>query len=779
MANRRLVLTRGAAPVARRFDARTLALTGLVLPAALGMSGTALGKDTSDTSKGTPALEEVVVTATRRQMSILEVPQSITALSESTLVDSGFDNLSSFAGMVPSMNFTERGPGRTAITIRGVSADPGTQSVSTVGIYVDEVAITTDDQNSQADVRTFDLNRVEVLRGPQGTLYGEGAMGGVVRYITNKPDASAFSGTVDMAGASITGGDNDYSVNAAVNIPIVEDTLAIRLVGLYRDQGGYIDNPQIGAENFNSAKIKGGRASILWNATDKLSFTAMAMVNRIDVGGDNITNGGSETTFTAAALNPRTDDYDLYSLTATYQFAGFDLTSVTGYSRRQSVAQSVDSALALQYFVIPYSAPFSDVVPTSSTYLASVDNKNFTQELRAVSTGDGPFKWTAGLWYRKGDFENIGSRQVVPTLTYGGNGDLSTIGVPINLGPNPLGGPLGEPIPGSLHTDPSTSTFRNKAVFGEVSYDFNPQWGMLLGGRYFKETRGTDAPVGTGVINELLTLFGLAQPIDDEFSITAFTPKATVTYKPGEHSLTYLTFASGVRSGGRNGQVAPVRGNACPEFYQEDSTNNFEIGGNTEALDGRMVITGAVFYTKWNDLQVLFFDPTTFTSCKDNAGTAHTAGIELAVTTRLAEGLTLGIDGNYIEAELDEDIPGADSPTAVIPKGTRLPNVPKYKFGANLQYVWPWFGDWGGLFNVNFSTVGDSTAALEPGVRGSLEQPAYTIANARFGIQNGRWGAFVFVNNLTDEFAVFADDTFGGIHRNQPRTVGINLRANF
>jgi len=731
-------------------------------------------------------LEEVVITATRRSENLLDVAQSIGVLTDDFFEDTAFESLSQFAGQVPGLNFTERGPGQTSINIRGISADPGTQSVSTVGVYIDDVALTNDDQNSQADIRAFDLERVEILRGPQGTLYGEGAVGGVVRYITKKANSEEFEGALELSLGSINGGEETTSVNAMLNIPLIQDKLALRLVGMRRDMGGYIDNPVLGAEDFNSADISTGRASLVWDATDKLSMSAMAIFNRIDVDGDNITRGGGESEFIAPALNPREDDYDLYSLTLNYEAEAYSITSVTGYSRRESSKTTVESDLALLFFVQPISAFFSDVAPTQSIFVFNEDNKNFTQEIRVVSTTESPLQWTAGLWYRDGDFENEANRHTSPTLTYGGNGDLTPlIGFPIVLGPNPLGGPAGEPIPGGFSQDPSTSTFENTAVFGEVSYDLNDQFEILLGGRWFKETRGSQSPIGTGGLNEafqlLDALFGLppAEPTDDEFEITAFTPKATLTYRHDEDTMTYLTYGEGVRSGGRNGQQSVVLGQSCREFYDEDTTSSFELGLKKSSSDGRMSLEAATFYTDWKDLQVLFFNPETFDSCTENAGSAHSLGAEISFTALITDGLTFNLNGSWTEAELDEDLIGADSLGSVIPKGTQLPNVPEYKVGASVVYEWDLFTDWTGKFNANISAVGDSKAALEPGVRGDLEQPSYTISNVSVGMQNGDLGVHLFVNNLTDEYAVFADDTFGGIHRNQPRTVGIILRAGF
>lgn len=729
-------------------------------------------------------LEEVIVTATRRSKRLLDVAQSIGVLTDQYLKDSAFDNLAEFAGQVPGLNFTERGPGRTAITVRGISADPGTGSVSTVGIYIDDIAMTNDDQNAQADIRTFDLERIEVLRGPQGTLYGEGAMGGVIRYITKKPNLSSMEGAMEVSAGIIDGGDEVYGVNGAISIPLIDDKMAVRLVGVYRDIGGYIDNPVLGADNFNSSEILSARANLLWDVSDTLSLEAMAMISRIEVDGDNITRGGAEDEFIAPALNPRDDDYDLYSFTVRYSAPWFDLASVSGFSKRTSSATTVDSDIAIQGFVQPISAFFSDVVPTESLFVLDEENENFTQELRLVSNGESNFQWTAGVWYRNGDFENVANRTTKAKLTYGGNGDLSPFGVPFSLGPNPLGGPVGGAISGEFQSDPSTTNFENISVFGEVSYAFGEHFELLLGGRWSEETRGVKSPLGTGGLNESIVLInslvGLPNEVtDEEFSNEFFTPKATLSYQPTDDQMYYMTYAEGVRSGGRNSESVIVRGNRCGKNYDEDTTTNYELGMKMSGMEGRLQLDASLFYIDWEDLQVLFFDADTFDSCIDNAGTAHSMGGEVAVTALLTDNLTLSVSGTMIEAELDEAIPGADSGDALIGKGTRLPNVPEYKVAASVHYERPISDDWIGQFNYNINSVGDSTAALEPGVRGDLEQPSYIISNLRVGVVKNDLAIHLFVDNLTDEYAVYADDTFGGIHRNQPRTAGVSLRYDF
>lgn len=715
--------------------------------------------------------EEVVVTATRRNERLMEVPQSITALTSKTLADLGADAFSGYARHVPSLDFVEFSPGQTRITVRGVSAEEG---VATTSYYIDEIAVTSPGQNAQPDVRLFDIERVEVLRGPQGTLYGEGSMGGTIRVITKKPNPNQFEGEVYLSGATIKGGSEDYAANAMLNIPLVEDKAALRAVGLYRKQGGWIDNVFPGAEekDTNSAESYTGRLSLLLRPTEDFTITGMAIFNRLDTDNNNVTNMGHD--LSLPALNPRSDDYDLYNVTVNYDFGFATLTSASSYAKRDASRRFTDSQAALDFFNVFFTFvyPITGGAYTIDQSLVFLDDggDSFTEEVRLVSNSEGRLKWTLGGFYRDSDSSSSVYRVTTPAFVFGpGNG---------------VGGTVGEEVPGGIFTSASESTTKSLAFFGEATYAITPEVDFTAGIRWFQEkTDLLSATSGAFVFNPMTGSFVLPDILDDAKS-DDFTPKASIAYHPNNNTLVYFTVARGYRSGGANllSDVIP----AAQNRFKPDTTINYELGGKFTLLDGKVTLIGALYYIDWKDLQIFDFDATFGLGYISNAGKAHSQGIELEIVTRPTDRLTLTFAGNLTEAELDVDIPGANYAIdgSIIEKGSRLPNVPKYKFGAIAEYVFPINASLNGVIIGDVALVGDSYSRMEAGVNealglGNSHQRSYGIGNMRAGVQAENWAFQVFVTNIWNEFADLGDDNFGGFHRNQPRTIGADFRFNF
>lgn len=714
------------------------------------------------------SFEEIIVTATRRNERLMEVPQSITALTSKTLADLGADAFSGYARHVPSLDFIEFSPGQTRITVRGVSAEEG---VATTSYYIDEIAVTSPGQTAQPDVRLFDIERVEVLRGPQGTLYGEGSMGGTIRVITNKPNPNQFEGEIYLSGATVKGGSEDYAANAMLNIPLVEDKVALRAVGLYRKQGGWIDNVFPGAEekDTNSAESYTGRVSLLIRPTEDLSVTGMAIFNRLDTDNNNVTNMGHD--LSLPALNPRSDDYDLYNVTVNYDFGFATLTSASSYAKRDASRRFTDSQAALDFFNFIFS-PITGGAYTIGQSLVFLDDggDSFTEEVRLVSNSEGRLKWTLGGFYRDADSNSSVYRVTTPAFTFGAG--------------NLLGAPVGDEVPGGIFTSASESTTKSLAFFGEATYAVTPEVDFTVGMRWFQEkTDLLSATSGAFVFDPGTGSFVLPDVLDDAKS-DDITPKASIAYHPNDNTLVYFTVARGYRAGGANLLSDVI--SAAQNRYKPDTTINYELGGKFTLLDGKVTLIGALYYIDWKDLQIFDFDATFGLGFISNAGKAHSQGIELEIVTRPTERLTLTFAGNLTEAELDVDIPGANYAIdgSLIEKGTRLPNVPKYKFGAIAEYVFPINASLNGVIVGDVALVGDSYSRMEAGVNealglGNSHQRSYGIGNLRAGVQAENWAFQVFVTNIWNEFADLGDDNFGGFHRNLPRAIGADFRFNF
>ncbi|MFC7049467.1 TonB-dependent receptor [Emcibacter nanhaiensis] len=733
----------------------------------LALVGTAYGADGDVENEEEFAFDEIVVTANRRSQRLLEVPQSISALTGTHLEELGADNFSDYARFVPGLDFVEFSPGQTRMTIRGVSGEVG---VSTVSYYIDEISITAMDQGAQPDFKMFDIERVEVLRGPQGTLYGEGSMGGTIRVITKKPNTTEFEGAVDATFGMIKDGGEDYSVSGMLNVPVVEDKLAIRAVGLYRDSGGWIDNILPGAEqeDTNSAETYAARVSARFQATDDLTITAMGIFNRLDTDNNNVVNDGEDVAL--AALNPRSDDYDLYSLTIDYDFGGFTLTSASSYTQRDTAIRYTDAPGTLAFFdtfFVPITG--GEYSFTQSLVYIATDSEAFTQEVRLVSDNDSRLTWTLGGFYRDYEIQNSAYRVSTPDFTFGAG--------------NLLGETPGELVPGGVFTSATTTKLENIAIFGEASYEITDKLDVTVGLRWFQEKQDIVDSTSGALVYTPASGFTLPYVLDNN-KIDDFTPKATLSYTASENAMMFFTVARGYRSGGAN-LLADVLPNA-QNRYKNDSTINYEVGGKFTLADGRLTVIAAAYYIDWKDLQISDFDANFGVGYISNAGSAHSAGLELEIVAQPTDRLTLTFAGNISEAELDEDIPGANFSTegTIIESGSRLPNVPKYKFGGTAQYVYPINDELNMVFHGDVSFVGESFSRLEAGVNegigfGDSVQPSYAVGNVSVAVAAENWTATLFVENVWDEFAALGDDNFGGFHRNKPRTVGINLKYDF
>jgi iron complex outermembrane receptor protein len=712
--------------------------------------------------------EEIVVTAGRREEKLMSVPQSISALTDARLAELGADNFSDYARFVPGLDFVEFAPGQTRITLRGVSAEVG---ASTVSYYIDEISITSGDQSAQPDFKMFDIERVEVLRGPQGTLYGEGSMGGTIKVITRKPDATEFAGAIDMTAGTIRTGGEEYAVSGMLNVPIVTDKLAVRAVGMYRNSDGWIDNVLPGSEqkDTNSSEIYGVRVAVRFTPTENLTFTGTSIFNRLRTDNNNVVNRGAD--IATPALSPRDDDYDLYGLTVDYEFPGVTLTSATSYSKRDTAIRLTDSVAALDYF----NSVFGPITGGAYTITGSLvfladQGKSFTQEVRLVSDNDSRFSWTVGGFYRDAKGTSSVYRVTTPDFTFG----------PGNL----LGATPGDVVPGGIYTSATRVKTEDIAIFGEATYRLTDAIEVTGGLRWFQEKQNFVGATSGALVFDPGTGSFVQPDVLDNNKIDDMTPKATISYTPNQNALIFFTAARGYRAGGVNllADILP----AAQNRYKNDATMNYELGGKFTFADGRITLTGAVYYIDWSDLQVTDFDATLGIGYISNAGSAHSMGAELELLAKPTDRLTLSLSGNITEAELDSDVPGANFAVdgSVIEKGTRLPDIPRYKFGATAQYVYPLSSTLNLVLHGDASFVGNSYSRLEAGVNealglGNSKQPAYAIGNLRAGIEAERWSATLFINNVWDEFAALGDDNFGGFHRNQPRTLGINLKYDF
>lgn len=729
-------------------------------------------------------IEEVVVTATKRAVSVQDVPVAMQAFTAETLENMGADQVDGYYRMVPNFAVVDRGAGGKLYSIRGISTGLVTQGASTVGVYIDEMPISA--AGFQPDPRLFDIDRVEVLRGPQGTLYGEGSIGGTVRMITPRPDPSAFAGKADVSWQSTADGDPGYKLNGMLNLPLVNDVLALRVSGLYHDLGGYIDRidmpsgvtldvgallglppgvipvlgtgPLPGKQDINDEVTSSGRAALLWNATERLTFEASFMKQSLDADGRNTSVAGVagvgelETNFVQA--EKVTDDFDLGNLTVSYDLGWARLFSSTStYERTRDITSDTND---LGEAIFPTAK-----LPGSGTFTTELQDMT-SEELRLSSTGDGPLSWIAGYFYV--DKDN-GFEQIIVDDYGVFVGFMQILGLPVTNARQLLD-----------QTGRQEET--QHALFGELTYKLTEKLSATVGLRWF------DIDQRDTLVNNDINILGLG--LTDGVSETGESDsvlKFNVNYRASDDVLLWATASQGFRIGGTNTTPGIPDENRT---YGSDTLWNYEVGARTSWYDNRLVLNGALYHIDWSDIQLALPLGTAFGTI--NAGQARIIGAELELQARPAAGLDLALAAGYNDGELTEDTPGAPAGPNPGFKGDRLPGVPRLNLAASAQYTFPLSsGGLDGFGRMDYSYTGASTTTFNDlstanGLPSNFNPGAYGLLNLRLGVQSERWTAALFVENATDERAELLIDNAAvaqRITRNRPRTFGMNVRYNF
>jgi iron complex outermembrane receptor protein len=736
-------------------------------------------------------LEEVVVTAEKRESTVQKTPISITVFSGPELQAQGISDLTAVAQETPGVSFKTSGPGQTEFEMRGLTSTGGESP--TVGFYLDETALTPPAmaQNGKVvvDPNLFDLNRVEILRGPQGTLYGSGSMGGTIKLVTNQPDTKNFAAAVEGIPSGTDGGGFNHTENGMINIPIVSDLAALRLVVTDKVVQGWISRDVLSPfppETNNSATrgnvaaapisesfpesnwetLRGGRATLLVTPTDRLSITGGVLYQRINQGGPNTIDvpPGDEAHYQPFNVaEPFDDTFTLYSLTVKYSFDDFQVTSATAnWNRTQFQTQDISEAMQDYiggFFGPPASFPYSPtatVTEGGGTFYGlgagSISEQDYTQqfsqELRVASTGDGALQWLGG-----GYFSHFHATSHVysyyPVANDGFDGDFGTT----NLADNHR----------ALQLD-------QYALFGESSYQFPDHLKATVGLRYFLYHSDSATSVsGVSANGTSATLLGLAQN-------SGVTPKFNLAYLPTDDLTIYGTVSKGFRPGGPNSPI-PSPCPPAPGQFGPDSVWSYELGEKARMINSRVSINGDVYYENWSNIQQEVAPPCGF-KFTTNAGKAKVYGAELEVGVILAPGLSISQNGGFTHATNSTTVP-----LAGVVAGQRLLDVPEFTANTSLSYKYPLDNSLNVIARAT-NTYVDSIQDLTYG-RNSL--PPYDIVGARAGLETDRWSAVLFVDNATDKIALLSDtgalsaniSILNRVTTNQPRTIGADLNFRF
>jgi outer membrane receptor protein involved in Fe transport len=764
--------------------------TALLGSAGLSLSAAAAPGDApAPTVAPSDQLAEVVVTAEKRESTVQKTPISITALEGGALQAQGLNDMTSVAQQVPGVSFKTSGPGQTEFEMRGLTSTGGESP--TVGFYLDDAVLTpaamAQNGKTVIDPSLFDLNRVEVLRGPQGTLYGAGSMGGTIKLVTNQPDPHAFGADVQAILSDTTsGGGFNHTENAMVNLPFGNDTMALRLVGTDKRINGWIDRvvvspfpvevnnstqrgdvantpPSEVIHHSNTETLRGGRASLLLQATDRFSITLGFMHQSIDQDGPNTIdspplNEAHYQPFDVA--EPFSDIFNLYTLTAKYNFDAFQLVSATAYWDRQQ-NQTQDISEAMQYYIggffgPPAAWPFGanqTVTEAGNTWYGfgpgtiSEDDytRQFSEELRLTSTGSGPLQWLVGGYY-----SSYGATSHVYSYY-----PVSNVGFDADFGTN------------NLADNHRKLDIDQYAAFGEVSYLMSNHLKATLGARYYEYHSDSVTSVsGVSANGTNLPLSGRAQN-------SGVTPKLNLAYIPDDSTTIYATISKGFRPGGPNSPIpTPPCPAASPTQFGPDSVWNYELGEKLRFADGRVSINGGIYYEDWSNVQQQVAPGCGF-KFTANAGKARVYGAELEVALLLAPGLVLSQNAGYTHATNAQDVP-----LAGVVSGDKLLDVPEWTANTSLAYRAAIGGDRNFVVRATNSYVGSIDDITF--TRNTL--PSYDLVALRLGVEDRRWTASVFVDNLTNKEVQLSDTgalsanvpIFNRVATNQPRTIGID-----
>ncbi len=641
----------------------TLGDSALAVDAAAGPSAVSDQRASSDTDEG---LAEVVVTSQLRKENLKDVPMTISAVSGETLAQEHLTSIADLAFRVPNLDVAPLGLGQQIIAIRGVSGERGSSSLT--GIYLNNIPVSGLQDSFLAtypDVGMYDLQRVEVLKGPQGTLFGEGAVGGVVRFMANAPDLARYGGQASGSAFYTDGGKVSGDLTLVGNLPLIQDTLAVRLAGNVENYSGWINQPSIDRKHINNNRVQDGRIQALWTPTSDLTITGMVALHRGVADASDVINQGSpqQSNFTQGySLYQRapTDSWDKYimsNLSITYHLRFADLLSSTSRINRFSTQNNTQ-------------------VWPADTQQDTVDfqgyeqtNTSTSQEFRLTSVGEGRFKWVAGALYRDSKLNEFVANQLISLFN---GGTVFT-------------------IPGTV---PTLDESKSVAGYGDLSYQLTRGLEIGAGVRYLHDSRTAMEP---GVSNSL-----------ESATFNVPTYRYFASYSVADGVKVYATVGTGFRSGGFNSldQV----GMGAPADYGPEHDKSYELGFKSTLFERRVSFDAAVYYSSYRDMQDTVVgrnaDGVTI-QYTANQQSALARGVEWNADWKATTNLTLHLSGDAMHTAITEA-----SPVASYRIGDPINFVPKYSLQAGADYRLNWRADLPGFVHIDFNRKGRSYDTL-------------------------------------------------------------------
>ena len=701
-------------------------------------------------------LTEIIVTATKRAERLQDVPMAASVITGFQLMATHATTLQDVVNATPGLQLIGDSPVTNELVIRGISVGAGINT--SVATYVDEVPYTADGpfalgSSSAPNFDTYDLSRIEVLRGPQGTLYGANALGGLLKYVTNAPDPSGYSASFLTGVNSVDhSGSTGWETHGMVNLPLGDDS-ALRIVGNDTYFPGYIDDPSRGAKDINDIRRDGVRGSFLWEPTQNFSIRLSANYQKLTAG-----DFGTEDV-SAATLQPLfgdlTQERDLpqplsetnqiYNATINWNLGFGSLVSSTSYSETKTGVQADETAEVGPLTPIFYGRSLGAAATVTDPV------QIFTQEVRLSSPSNQKWEWTAGLYF---DHQSAADHQaVVPA-------DLTTGQLLNNLSP--------------LSTANAATTYREYAGFGDLTYHFTSAFEVTAGGR-FSSNNQTFHEVTGGLLADLE---GDAEDLHTNSSQSVFTYSVDAKYRFDPETMVYARVATGFVPGGPNDTIP---GATVPATYHSSTTTNYEVGVKGSAAEGRFTYDFDVFDVEWKDIQLnAIID--NFESIT-NGGAARSDGVEGGVGFVPVQGLTLSLNGAYTNARLTQNTPASFGGLA----GDRLPLSPLFAGTAAISYERPLWTDVSGFAGVEWHYDGNRLSEFEMGLP-RQKLPAYSLVDLQAGLRFHHFTLTAYVKNVGDVQAINSVGQESVPLRGEtaltasilpPRTIGLTLGVQF
>ena len=776
-------------------------LAATVCGAVWAAPSTAVNEDTS-------GLEEITVTAEKFTSTIQNTPISISALSGEQLAAAGLTRIEDIAHEIPGLSMRSAGPGLTEYEARGLASNGG--AAPTVGFYLDEIPLSPPALSQSGkvviDPDLYDIQRVEVLRGPQGTLYGSGSMGGTVRVITNQPKLGVFEGSVQGTGSYTDGGNGNYGGNLMLNLPL-GDKLALRVVLSHLYRSGWIDNKTVSPfpinfastirgpvettpvtnviHNANDEQLSGARLSLLFKPSDDLSILATAFKQDLHLGGYDLIDGSpvsqspsrvSNAHFEAFPLREGVrDDISIFGITVNANVGFADMTSGTSYWDRNAV-QTQDASESIYWTNKGGTPGVGGALFVPVPYAERDPSHQFSEEIRLTSHDSGGLHWVAGAFYSS--LRSIWNEN----------------------GASPLNATPAVPD-GSYFISYNPYTVKQTALFADGSYKFTDQWKLSAGVRWYRYNSeqhefswGFDGPNFTPPAVATVT----------KASDKGFNPRVDLAYTPSTDFTGYVTAARGFRPGGAN-QILPPP--SSPPFcalpgplqFGPDSVWNYEVGEKAKLFDNWLTINSDFYYITWKGVQQVY-TLTCGYQFYDNAGDGRSFGPEIEINAKLSNNWSASLSGAWTDSKITH--PNAEYITylttqVTLPDGVTRPcasasgctapimNVVKDTASLSVTYSTTLMSDYQLSARVSDSFIGSSH---DVAYYFNYTLPSYNLANARVSLAHDNWSANLFVDNLTNKVALMtANNTSFQFNipqlvrysTNQPRTVGAQINYKF